>query len=104
MEEEKPLYEDSQFKIDYLANSGEDHYITVKLSEKDEISCVLQRHVLRELAKKPGGMLEKTIQVFNDNFMFCLEKKGIEIDKLHIAICQAYLEEQNRINRFRSNL
>ena len=100
---EKPLYEDKQFRIDYLANSGEDHYITVKLSEKERHSCILERFVLREMAKKTSEMFESTLRTVDDIFLNILKKKNIGIDKLHIAICQAYIEEKDRSNRFNSN-
>ena len=98
MAEEKPLYQDEQLKIDYL--SGEDHLLFIKEKNGRETNYVIARGILSELATTPREGIERKIATFNDMILFALKKEGIGVDGLHIALCQAYAEEERRTNEF----
>ena len=94
---EKPLYQDEKLKVDYLKNSPEDHLLYIKQKDGEEISFVIQRGILRELARTPRGGIERKIATFHDSILFVIKEEEITIDGLHVALCQAYAEEENRI-------
>lgn len=96
---EKPLYQDEKLKIDYLPNSIEDHLLYIK-GNNEERNFVIPRRVLSELARTPRGGIERKIATFNDGILYHLNKQGIGVDGLHIAICQASAEEEERIKDF----
>lgn len=95
-----PLYQDGQLKIDYLETSIEDHVLYIKRKEGDEWNYIIPRRILGELAKTQRGGIERKIATFNEDILFELRRQEIGIDGLHVALCQAYAEEEERINRF----
>ena len=100
MAEEKPLYQDEQLKIDYFERAPEEHLLYIRdLHEKkgEEMSYVIPRGILSELATTSRGGIERKIAAFNDMILFALQKERIGIDGLHVALCQAYAEEERRI-------
>ena len=68
--------------------------------KKKDHAYFIQREILRELARTPRGGIERKIGTFNDMLLFFLRKHDIGIDGLHVALCQAYVEEENRIREF----
>jgi len=88
----KLLYEDEKLKIDYF-NFIEDHLLVI--GEED---YVIPRGVLKELATTPRGSIEQKLDNFNKNILFELNKNQIGVDGLHVAICQAHIEEERRMN------
>ena len=97
---EKPLYQDDRIKVDYLPNSPEDHVIFIKEKEGEWLQYMLQRSLLRETAQTPRGNLERKVSNFNPELVDRIKTEGIGIDWLHVALCQAYIEEEKRIQNF----
>lgn len=97
---DKPLYQDTQIKIDHLPNSADDHILYIDHNGED-LEYIIPRGVLHELARLPRGGIEEKIAVWNPNILFMLEQKRIPVDGLHISICQAYMEEERRYQEFR---
>ena len=91
---EEPLYKDEKLKIDYL-DGCHDHELFI-----GENSYPIQRGILAELARTPRGGIERIIQTWNSNIFYGLEQAQISVDGLHVAICQAYAEEERRIDLF----
>ena len=91
-----PLYQDDKLKIGYLLDSIEDHLLYIG----EEIELIIPRGILRELGKTPRGEIGSKIQNFNPNISFYLREQGIEINGLHVALCQAYAKEEEMINDF----
>ena len=96
---ENPLYQDDRLRIEPHPNSFEDHLVYIKERNGEEINYILPRGVLPELAKVPRGGIERMISNFNAPLLHLIEQEGIGIDGLHVAICQAYIEQEERINR-----
>jgi len=88
---EEPLYQDERIKIDYLSTSPQDHLVFIEGE-----SYLLQRGLLKELAKTPRGGIESKIDNFNCDILFAIKKEGISVDGLHVALCQTYAEEESR--------
>jgi len=95
MTDEKPLYEDEQLKIDYLGTSIDDHELIIN----NEYSYVIPRGILEELATTKRGNVARKIHAFNELILYAIDKEGIGVDGLHVALCQAYIEEKERIRR-----
>lgn len=100
MTKEKPLYEDEQIKIDYLPSSIEDHLLYIKEKSGEESRYLMERGILSELARTSRGGIERKIATINQSILFTLREEKIGIDGLHVALCQAYAEEERRINEF----
>jgi len=95
---EKPLYQDEKIKVDYLPNSTSDHLLFVKEKDGEWAEYIIQRGILQELARMPRGGIEEKIAVFNELILLSIKKEEIGIDGLHVALCQAYMEEEDRKN------
>ena len=95
-----PLYQDEQLKVDYLSNS-DDHFLEIGKSNEQR-RYVIQRGILEDLARSPRGDIEGKINTFNDLILYDLEREGVAIDGLHVALCQAFTEEQDRVRKFMS--
>lgn len=99
--DKKPLYEDKQIKINYFQKSPEDtpsfedHALIIK-DRTGETQYVLQRGVLAELARTPRGDLWAKIDAINPLLPHHVKKEEIGIDGLHVALCQAHIEEERR--------
>lgn len=93
MADEEPLYQDGKLKIDYLPKCVEDHELFIK----DRGSYALPRGVLQDLARTPRGGIGRILDTFNPSILDTLNQEGIDIDGLHIALCQAYMEGEKRI-------
>ena len=93
----EPLYQDEKLKIEYLPNSHEDHLVYIRESSGEEYRYVIQRGILEELARTARGGIENKLQWSNQDLLFVLKKENISVDALHIAICQAYAEEKERV-------
>ncbi|MDD5133061.1 MAG: hypothetical protein PHD81_02980 [Candidatus Nanoarchaeia archaeon] len=96
----KPLYEDEVLRVTLLPNCIEDHAVYHK-APGEEFECLLPlpRGVLREFALAPSGDLEMRLNTMDPTILFHLRQKNISVDKLHVAICQAYAEEERRFVR-----
>ncbi len=98
---DKPLYEDDKLKIGYLENSPEDHVLYIK-TESEELQFIIQRHILRSLAKAEGGDLVRIIQTISPTLFSIAERQGIGPKEIHDAIRKAYAtEEENRQKWFK---
>lgn len=91
---EEPLYQDGELKITYF-NGPEDHELFIK-----ENRYIIQRGILRDLAETPRGGLISIIENWSPQILLGLESAGISVDGLHVAICQAYAEEERRVAKF----
>jgi len=102
MLEHPPLYKDNKITIDYSPIFVGDHRLSLKEKDGKTSYYNLQRGTLHELAITPPGGIEKKINNFNPSLLDALNKEEITIDALHIALCQAYIEEEvRRIHRIK---
>ncbi len=95
MVDETPLYDDGALKIENNPRETEGHILHI-----GERAYALPRGVLDDFSRTPRGSLEVRISPFNPNILFALEQENIGIDRLQIAISQAYIEEEKRISNF----
>ncbi len=112
MPEESPLYEDGKLKITFLHSpepeeedkivSTEDHEIWIK--DKTQTRYALPRGCLNEFAQTERGRLESKLNNMNPEIKFTLEKNGLTIDSVHIAICQAYIKNEERYQKYLDSL
>jgi len=102
--DEKPLYQDERLRIDYHPSSVEDHLVYIKERAGEEINYLIPRGILEELARTPRGRIERKINLWNDELVYRVKREGIGVDGLHVALCQAYIEQKERIRTFRSQL
>ena len=96
MSDEKPLYQDSRIKVDYLPDCHEDHGLAIDEGGERGAFLVLQRGVLEELARTNRDGLPSKITTMNSIFLYALERTGLTLDAIHVAICQARMEEVRR--------
>ena len=89
---EKPLYEDSQIKIDYLPGSIEDHTLLIK----PDGEYILPQGCLREFATTSRDKIEMKIRTLNELIVCDAVGQRLDIDSLGLAIAQAYIEEERR--------
>ncbi|MDD5651435.1 MAG: hypothetical protein PHF86_13640 [Candidatus Nanoarchaeia archaeon] len=87
-----PLYKDDKLEINYLPNCIEDHFLSIG----NKRGYAIPRGILKELARTPRGGIERKINNFNESILSVLGQEGISVDGLHVAICQAYIEEEER--------
>ena len=99
-EKSTPLYEDERFKIDYHPTSVEDHVLYIKVEGGEERGYTLARGILEDLARAPRNDIERKIGAFDDRILFHLREQEIRIDVLYIALCRAFIEEEDRIREF----
>lgn len=97
---EKPLYEDKELIINNNPSCPEEHILIIGLSEEYPRYHLLQRGVLEQLARTPYGGIEEILKDVNPIILYNLKKERIPIDGLHVALCQAYAEEERRIGDF----
>ena len=97
---EKSLYQDRQLRIEHHPSSSQDHILYVKEKEGEDVEYLIQRGILRELAKTPRGGIEQKINNFNYEILAKIKEEGISIDELHVVFCQAHAEEEERVKRF----
>ena len=90
---EKPLYEDNQIKIDYLPTSINDHILYINYGRKS-FEFIIPRGILSDLARTKRGGIASKINTFDPSILHALGNIGLSIDGLHVALCQAYMEEE----------
>lgn len=88
---DQPLYQDAQFRVGYLPDS-DDHFLEIG-SNDEKSRYTIPYGVLEDLAREPRGSMGVKLSYFDDRILFDLEGRGIEIDGLHVALCQAYMKE-----------
>lgn len=96
---DRPLYEDEQLRIDYNPMSGMDHILYVKDECGEDLQYLIHRGILKQLATTPRGGIESVLDNYNPQILMHIQMEGISVDGLHIAICQAYAQEEERISR-----
>ena len=94
MAKEEPLYQDDKLKIEFHAS--EEHFVYLKSKTGEENCYFLPRGILREFARTKRGGIERKLFNSNENLLHAIEHEGISIDGLHVACCQAYVEEEER--------
>jgi len=60
----------------------------------------IQRGILSKLARTLRGGIEAKLQNSNPELLTVIQDTEIGIDGLHVAICQAYIENEERAIRF----
>ncbi|MBS3094166.1 hypothetical protein J4474_00735 [Candidatus Pacearchaeota archaeon] len=101
--ERKPLYQDSRIKVDYLPNAIEDHELIT--DDGDGPYLILQRGILEQCARTSRDRFPELIErITNFTFTPSLNESGLTLDSIHVAICQAYMEQERRYNEFRLNI
>jgi hypothetical protein len=98
MPEEEPLYRDDGITIDYHPESHEDHLLTLSRDDPG-LNYMIQRGILRELATTPRGEMAAKLDRSSPGLLERAAQLEISPDGLHVAICQAYHEEEERIKR-----
>jgi len=91
---EKPLYADAMLKVT-IAEPPEEHLLWIK--KRNWTTYVIPRNCLREFALTPRARLESKLDTFNPEIMYNLREKGLTADSVHVAFCQAYIEDERRI-------
>jgi hypothetical protein len=89
-----PLYNDDKIKIEAAA-SIEDHDMYI-----GKEYFLIQRGILRDWALTKRGELESKLYNRNTNYIMSLKKEEITVDGLHLALCQAYHEEEKRRDEY----
>lgn len=94
-ETEKLLYQDDDFRIT-LREDGEEHNLEIRYwDKKGWENYILQRGVLRELAQtKRGGIVQRLYAISRNMIPYHLNQIGLTPDAVHVALCQAYHEEE----------
>ena len=92
---DEPLYINDKIKIDYHPTSVEDHVL-----ELGSFGYTLARGVLQDFARVPKDELVGRIQTYNSMILGGLGRSDVSIDGLHVALSQAYAEEERRIKAF----
>jgi len=98
MAKEEPIYQDSQLKIEFHAS--EEYFLYLKDKTGEEKGYLLPRGILQELAQTKRGGMERKINALNEEILYAARQEGISADSLHVALCQAYSEEERRMNEF----
>jgi len=98
MAKQQPLYQDKRLVIDYLPQSPEDYQLIIKRKSGEETGQILQRGVLGDLAKTSRERLETKIDTINPVLLHELRLEKIGMDWLHVALCQAHMEEERRLS------
>lgn len=100
---EPPLYQDKKIRIDYLSHSVEDHLLFIKPECGEEIGYIIPRGVLSELARTKRGGIENKLNAMNPLILSEAKQVGIGVDGLHVALSQAFREEEDRFHQYQSN-
>ena len=100
-QEERSLYQEDRLKVTYFPRNPDEHRLCVgEIVAGNYRTYVLQRGVLQELATTQAGELEKKVNILANGMLSVdLKQQGIGMDKLHIALCQAVIEEQKRFTQ-----
>ena len=100
--DEKPLYQDEILKIDYFKRAPNEHFLHVTNKQGGSSIYIIPRGILSELAQAGRGGIESKISNLNSDILLAIKNEGISIDGLHVALCQAYAEEESRMREFMS--
>ena len=95
---EEPIYLDDRLKIEFYAS--EEYFLYLKDKTGEERGYLLPRGILQELAQTKRGGIESKINAFNEEILYAIKQEGISVDSLHVALCQAYAEEERRMNEY----
>jgi len=95
---EKPLYEDEQLKIT-LAVSPLNHLLWIKEKGEYDTNYLLAKNCLKDFALTQRGKLESKLNNYNPEIWHDLTINNLTIHDVHIALCQAYIEDEERIQR-----
>ena len=96
MVDEKPLYEDPDITIDYMRSSPQYHVLILH-KEVEATSYLFGRGVLKDGARTPRHKLEGFLKNYNEPMVIDAEMRGLNADALGVAIAQAHIEEERRI-------
>ena len=88
---DEPLYKDLELKIDYYPTSVEDHVL-----EFGDMGYTLPRGILEDFGRTPRGELRRRLDSHNSMILEGLKRTDIGVDGLHVALSQAYAEEERR--------
>jgi hypothetical protein len=94
---EHPLYDDNQIQIK-IGDNPEDHIIGIRKEEhKEYCFFYMQRGLLEHLALAKPKELENKLNNCIPFMTSRLESCGLTTKDVHIAILQAYIEDEKRI-------
>jgi hypothetical protein len=99
MAEEKPVYEDEQFRIvrNLLTSDCYDMWIGKRQEDgTSRIHFYLPRGVLKDLAETNIGELERKLNLLSPEMTFALKEGRIDWMNLSLSLGQAVLEEERR--------
>jgi hypothetical protein len=99
MPEEQPLYRDSQIEIGFNPNSPEDHYIKFIVGG-EKLEFLIQRGILRELARNNRDEFQSKIDMVDEMIGYTARERKLTYSDMHVAIIQAYMEEESRRDNF----
>lgn len=97
MNDNKPLYEDPDIRIEHHPRSHEDHLLYLKRNG-EELNYIIQRGILREIARTPRHEVEEIMRRINEIMVQDARQRGLSVDSLGYAIAQAYIEDERRIS------
>ncbi|MDD5192603.1 MAG: hypothetical protein PHH54_03085 [Candidatus Nanoarchaeia archaeon] len=97
---EEPLYKDNQIQIK-IDNGPQDHLMGIKRAEENEFDTYvpLPRGSLMHFSLTPRGKLESELENMNPMINIFLKQAGLTANDAHIAILQAYIEDERRIQK-----
>ena len=98
--EERVLYRDDEIRIEINPTYPDEHSLYLFKKNKNDGGYVFPRGILEELAKSNWGGIERKIHACNELILYKLRQEEISIDHLHVAVCQAYMEEQRRYQEY----
>ncbi len=102
---ENILYADEDIEVGYLPDSPEDNYIAFTSDDPGRQEYLLQRGIVRELAETPrGDGLAQKLNNVNDLILLDARQRGLHQSDVHVAICQAYREQEERYQRFATEM
>lgn len=93
---ENVLYADEDIEVGYLAHSPDDNYVAFLAGGHDRDEYILQRGILREFAETSRDGLTQKLNQVNEMILMDARQRGLTQDSVHVAICQAYIENERR--------
>lgn len=97
IEDQQPLYEDPDIRIEHHPTSHEEHLLSL-LSRGEEMNYIIQRNVLRTFATTPRHEVGGIMRRVNEGMVEDARQRGLSVDSLGYACAQAYIEQEKRLD------
>lgn len=91
MSAKKPLYRDEQLWIDHHPTSTSDYIIFIDEKNGQRRAHFLKGSILEDLATTPRGKIKTSL--LSSDLIDSINREGIGLDGLHIALCQTYTKK-----------